>query len=77
MTSIVYIVSMFQSQLLIHNHKMELKTFEIRVLLNHYWKQNYKAAGEAQKVREVEGECVISELVAQQWFELFNTVEEN
>ena len=26
-----------------HNHKMELMKFEIRVLLKPYWKQDYKA----------------------------------
>ena len=30
-------------QLLMHNHKMELTKFKIRVLLKHYWKQDYKA----------------------------------
>jgi hypothetical protein len=25
---------------------MEMKKYEVRVLLRHYWKQNYKAAAE-------------------------------
>ena len=56
---------------------MELATFEIRVLLKHCWKQDYKAAVTARRVREVEGEGVISERVAQRWFQRFNTGEEN
>ena len=45
-------------QLLINNHKMEVTKFEIRVLLKHYWKQDYKAAAAARKICEVEGEVV-------------------
>ncbi|PSN43211.1 hypothetical protein C0J52_26488, partial [Blattella germanica] len=45
-------------QLLINNHKMEVTKFEIRVLLKHYWKQDYKAAAAARKICEVEGEGV-------------------
>ena len=37
------------SQLLKYNHKMELTMFEIRVLLKHYWKQDYKTAAAAQE----------------------------
>jgi hypothetical protein len=28
---------------------MEMEKYEVRVLLRHYWKQNYKAAAEAKK----------------------------
>ena len=63
MASIAYIASM--CQLLIHNHKMELTKFEIRVLLKHYWKQDYKAAAVARKICEVEGKGVVSECMAQ------------
>ena len=55
-------------QLLIHNHKMELTKFEIRVLLKRYWKQDYKATAAARRICEVEGEGVVTELVAQRWF---------
>ena len=64
-------------QLLIHNHKMELTEFEIRVLLKHCWKQDYKAAVTARRICKVEQEGVISERVAQRWFERFNTGEDN
>ena len=37
-------------QLLIHNHKMEVKNFEIRVFLKHYCKQDYKAAAAPRRV---------------------------
>ena len=52
---------------------MELTKFEIGVLLKHYWKQDYKAAAVARRIYEVEGEGFVSELVAQQWFQCFNT----
>jgi hypothetical protein len=28
---------------------MEMKNYEVRVLLRHYWKQNYKAVAAAKK----------------------------
>jgi hypothetical protein len=28
---------------------MEMEKYEVRVLLRHYWKQNYKAAAAAKK----------------------------
>ena len=37
----------------------------------------FRAAVAARRVREVEGEGVISERVAQRWFQLFNTGEAN
>ena len=55
---------------------MELIKFEIRVLLKHYWRQDYKVAAAARRICEVE-EGVIGECVAQQWFQSFNTGEEN
>ena len=64
-------------QLLIHDHKMELKKFEIRFLLKHYWKQDYKVAAATRSICEMEGEGIVSEHVAQQWFQRFNTGEEN
>ena len=33
---------------------MELTKFEIRVLLYHYWKQDYKAAVAARRICELE-----------------------
>ena len=56
---------------------MELTKFEITVLLKHYWKQDYKAAATARRICEVEGEGVVIDCVAQQWFQRFNTGEEN
>ena len=51
---------------------------EIRVLLKHYWKQDYKAAvAAARRICEVEGEGVVSERVAQRCFQRFNTGKGN
>ena len=55
---------------------MELKKFENRVLLKNYRKQNYKTAAAARRICEVEEEGVVSESVAQRWFQRFNTGEE-
>ena len=43
---------------------MKLLKFEIRVLLKHYWKQDYKAAAAARRICEVEDKGVVSERVA-------------
>ena len=76
MVIIAYIASM--CQLSIHNHKIELTKFEIRILLKHYWKQDFKAAAAARRIIcEVEGEGVVGERVAQRWFQIFNNGEEN
>ena len=56
---------------------MEFTKFEIRVLLKHCWKQDYKAVAAVRRICEVEGESVVSEGVAQLWFQCFNTGEEN
>ena len=48
-------------QLLIHNHKMELTTFDISP------PKDYKAAAAARRIREVEEEGVVSKRVAQRW----------
>ena len=56
--------------LLIYNHKMELAKFEIRVSLQHQWKQDYKAAPAAPRICKVEGEGVVSERVAQRCFNI-------
>ena len=61
-------------QLLIHNHKMGLTIFEIRVLLKHYWKQDYKGAAVTQRICQLQGE---GECVAHRWFLRFNIGEEN
>ena len=76
MASNVYFVSMCNSLVVNSNHKLDPTKFEIRVLLKQYWKQDYKAAAEARRICEVE-EGVIGECVAQQWFQRFNTGEEN
>ena len=64
-------------QLLVHNHKMEFTKFEIRILLKHYWKQDYKAAAAARRICEVEGEGIVSERVVQRWFHRINARDEN
>ena len=55
---------------------MEVTKFEIRVFLKHYSKQDYKAPAAARRICEVKGECVVSERVAQRWFQRFNTEQE-
>ena len=52
-------------QLLIYNHEMKHLNFEIRILLKHYWKQDYKAAAAARRICEMEEKGVVSERVAQ------------
>jgi transposase len=48
---------------------MEMENYEVRVLLRHYWKQNYKVAAAAKKkVCVVEGEGAVNEHTAQRWF---------
>ena len=56
---------------------MELTKFEVRVLLKHHWKQDYKVTAAARRMCEVEEKGVVSERMAQRWFQSFNTVEEN
>ena len=56
---------------------MELKKYEIRVLIKHYWKQDYIAVAAARRLCEEEGEGVVSKRVAQRWFQRFNTGEKN
>ena len=56
---------------------MELTKFEIRFLLRHCWKQDYKATAAARRICEVVGEGVVSESMVQRWFQRFNTGEEN
>jgi hypothetical protein len=46
---------------------MEMEKYEVRVLLRHYWTQNYKA-GAATKESDVEGEGAVNECSAQRWF---------
>jgi hypothetical protein len=43
---------------------MEMEKYEIRVLLRHYWKQNYKAAAAAKKKSDVDGEGAMNERTA-------------
>jgi transposase len=47
-----------------------MEKYEVRVLLRHYWKQNYKAAA-AAKNSDVEGEGAVNECTAQRWFKRF------
>ena len=54
------LIACVSRQLLIHNLKMELIKFEIRVLLNHYWKQDYRVAAAARRTSEVEGEFFVA-----------------
>ena len=54
---------------------MELAKFEFRVLLKYYCKQDYKTDAVARRMCQVEG-GVVSERVAQRWFQPFNIGEE-
>ena len=56
---------------------MVLTKFEVRVLLKHYRKQDFKAAAGARRLCEVKGEGIVSERMAQQLFQRFNTGKEN
>jgi hypothetical protein len=50
---------------------MEMEKYELRVLLRHYWKQNYKTATAAKKKCDAEGEGAVNERTAQRWFKRF------
>jgi hypothetical protein len=39
---------------------MEMGKYEVRVLLRHCWKQNYKAVAAAEKKCDVEGEGAVN-----------------
>jgi hypothetical protein len=45
---------------------------EIRMLLHYYWNRNLKVTEAAKRTREVEGEGVISNRRAQNWFQRFD-----
>jgi transposase len=49
---------------------MEIEMYEVRALLRHYWKQNYKAAAAATK-SDVGGKGAVNERTAQRWFKRF------
>ncbi|KAI4477349.1 hypothetical protein M0804_012735 [Polistes exclamans] len=49
-----------------------MENFEIRVLLRHYWKQQFKATEVVKKICEVEGKDVVSVRTAQKLFKKFN-----
>jgi transposase len=48
-----------------------MEKYEVRVLLRHYLKQNYKAAAGAKKKSDVEGEGAVNECTAKRWFKRF------
>jgi hypothetical protein len=50
---------------------MEMEICEVRVLLRHYGKQNYKTAAAAKEICVVEGEGAVNERTAQRWFKRF------
>jgi sulfur relay (sulfurtransferase) DsrC/TusE family protein len=51
---------------------MEIEKYEVRVLLRHYWKQNYKTAAAANTVCcDAEGEGAVNECTAQRLFKRF------
>ena len=54
------------------NFRKMVVSYEIRVLLRHYWKQNFKANETAQKLCEVEGEETITIEETEDWFNKFN-----
>ena len=69
-------IAWISRQLLLHNDKIDLAKSDIRILLKHYWTQDYKTAAVARWICEVAGEGVVSELVAQRWFQRFNIGED-
>jgi sulfur relay (sulfurtransferase) DsrC/TusE family protein len=51
---------------------MEMEKYEVRVLLRHYWKQNYKTAAAASTIFcDVQGEGAVNEYTAQRLFKRF------
>jgi transposase len=50
---------------------MEMEKYEVRVLLRHCWKQNYKAVAAAKNICDVEGEGAVNERMGQRWFKRF------
>ena len=52
--------------------RVVMQKIEIRVLLRHYWKQGFNATAAARKIREVEGDDVVSDRTARIWFKKFN-----
>jgi hypothetical protein len=44
---------------------MEMEKYEVRVLLRHYWKQNYKDAAAAKKISNIVDEDAVNERTAQ------------
>ena len=49
-----------------------MENFEIRILLLHYWKKEFKAAEAAKKICVVEEEDVVLIHTVQKWFKKFN-----
>ncbi len=49
-----------------------MESFQIRVLLRHYWRQHFKAVDATKKICKVEGEGIVSVRTAQKWFKRFN-----
>jgi hypothetical protein len=50
---------------------MEMEKYEVRVLLKHYWKQNYKDVAAEKKICDVEGEAAVNERTAQRAFKRY------
>jgi transposase len=51
---------------------MEMEKYEVRVLLRHYWKQNYSHGSSKNKKKcDVEGRGAVNEHTAQRWFKQF------
>ena len=49
-----------------------MKNFEIRILLRHYWKQEFEAAEAVKKICEMEGKDAVSVRISQKWLKKFN-----
>lgn len=61
--------------LILKQFRMSDKNFEIRVLLKHYWKQEFSARAAAAKICEVEGEGTVTHATAAKWFQRFTNGE--
>ena len=50
----------------------EITNFELRVLLRHYWRNNFDAKAAAKAICDVESEGMVAPRTTQKWFKRFN-----
>ena len=54
-----------------------MEKIETRVILRHYWKQNFTASAAARQICQVEGEGKVSNRTARKWFKQFSQGDTN